>query len=375
SLPDSLAHEVISGVAAGAHHSLLLTAKGDVYALGENVFHTVSKSDAQTVSEPTKVWFEGLRQDEKITQLDSSRDHNIALTSQGRVYTWGSNFNGQLGDGGHGTLNSPKLVKGAPKATQIAAGYRHSAIITDKGEVYGWGGVCTKEDTTSALQLIEQAASGISALGGYGSTEHAALTSHDIEDCTTVASTFVQSTTPQKLDGLTGMAKQISIGYGHILVMTESGEIYSAGCNTYRQLGRDKAADATKNELRKVQLPATASQMSAGYRHSAVILQNGSSYAWGYNGPVQSLGVDSAESTVSQPTKVQSDSRFEQIEAGQDATFATTNADAIIGWGQDDVEAFWEPEEQADKHIIVRTGPRVGFLSAGFEHLLILRKE
>jgi alpha-tubulin suppressor-like RCC1 family protein len=357
-----------TSVKAGTHHTLLLTTDGQVYMLGSLI-----KLEADQ-GKPKLLTFPGLASDEHIVQIDTSRDHNIALTSQGRVYTWGNNYMAQLGDGTNKDRAMPALVQNLPKASYVTAGYRHSAIITIGGSVYAWGGSCSSEALSEAQVLIEKARANIAALGGYTSTSQADLKSNDVEDCTTQASTFVQSKTPQKLVGLGGKkAMNLSAGYGHLMVTTDGGELYSAGCNTFQQLGRTKGSDAKRNDLYQVNLPDKVTAIAAGFRHSSVLLRDGSVWAWGYNGPLgDTLIPGNGDSNISQPLKMPLDEGVLSIEAAHDTTFAVTKSLKIIGWGQDDAKAFWDSNKPNVHQLGTATSDKT-LLSGGPVHLLVFR--
>lgn len=362
-------HRFIS-VKAGLFFTALLTTEGSVYVMGNNSTHAVSASSIGAFAEPMPIKFPELGSNEKITQIDASRDHIVALTNQGRVYTWGSNYTAQLGDGTNDSKGVPKLVDGLPKIIQVAAGYRHSAAITESGEVYAWGGVCKPDAMSKAQEMIAQAAANITKLGGYFA-EGADLPSEDPIDCGTVPTTFVQSTTPKKLSGLEGKAEQISVGYGHILVLNERGEVYSAGCNTYKQLGRTKATGNNKNDLAIVKLSRKVTQISAGYRHSAVITDDSRVWLWGYSFN-NALRVGQPQNDFIQtPAALKTDNKFKTIEASHDNTFAITDKNEVLGWGNNDFKAFWQKQETFALTKIGEVHGEWGSLSAGMEHLLL----
>lgn len=63
-----------------------------------------------------------------------------ALLSDGTVWTWGANLNGQLGDGSTvRERNTPAQVAGLSGIVQIAAGDAHLAALKDDGTVWTWG--------------------------------------------------------------------------------------------------------------------------------------------------------------------------------------------------------------------------------------------
>ena len=81
---------------------------------------------------------------EKLRTVAAGREHGLALTESGKVYSWGNNTNGQLGRTTSGTTNrTPGQIPAASfnnkKITGIAAGSYHSLAIDEDGKVYGWG--------------------------------------------------------------------------------------------------------------------------------------------------------------------------------------------------------------------------------------------
>jgi alpha-tubulin suppressor-like RCC1 family protein len=72
----------------------------------------------------------------------------MALSDDGYVWMWGDNRNGQLGDGTSGTGSNkliPVQVKGLNgigflnEITTLAAGYYHTVIIKSDGRLWSWG--------------------------------------------------------------------------------------------------------------------------------------------------------------------------------------------------------------------------------------------
>ncbi len=61
----------------------------------------------------------------------------MAVTKNGDLYCWGSNVNGQLGDGTGDDQEKP--VKVLSNVASVSAGYSHSAAVTKSGELYCWG--------------------------------------------------------------------------------------------------------------------------------------------------------------------------------------------------------------------------------------------
>ena len=63
------------------------------------------------------------------TAVSANRYHNLAIRSDGYLFTWGRNNYGQLGDGTSVNKSSPVQI-GSSSWTAVSAGLLHSAAIT-----------------------------------------------------------------------------------------------------------------------------------------------------------------------------------------------------------------------------------------------------
>ena len=73
----------------------------------------------------------------------------MALDSEGKLYTWGDNMDGQLGDGTTTSRNVPKCISDMPdnelngkRVTNMYVNFRHGRtviVLDDEGKVYLWG--------------------------------------------------------------------------------------------------------------------------------------------------------------------------------------------------------------------------------------------
>ena len=66
--------------------------------------------------------------------------HSIALTADKRVWTWGDNEFGELGNGTTGGYNpTPTVVTNLTNVVAIAGGLGFTLAVTSNGRVYAWG--------------------------------------------------------------------------------------------------------------------------------------------------------------------------------------------------------------------------------------------
>ena len=169
-----------------------------------------------------------------IIKISCGEAHSLALTNEGKVYSWGFGSNGQLGLGfcedsfepGEGLKNSmrykPELIKNLDeeKIYDIKCGKTFSMFVDNKGELYSCG-------VNDLYQL------GIPELN---SKEH--LYDKDEEGCCD----FVF---PTKVDYFLKMKVEcISCGEGHCLavikdILSNTQTIWSWGNNKFGQLGQN----------------------------------------------------------------------------------------------------------------------------------------
>ena len=74
-----------------------------------------------------------------IVEIVAAHEYSVALDSDGRVWTWGSNTYGQLGNGNKASESSPYLVEGLSDIISISAGWEHTMAMNSVGEMFGWG--------------------------------------------------------------------------------------------------------------------------------------------------------------------------------------------------------------------------------------------
>ena len=74
-----------------------------------------------------------------FTALTAGFEHTCGLTSDGDVYCWGRNREGQIGDGTRVDKPAPVKVSYGPSLQTVGAGGNHTCGVTSSGVVC-WGG-------------------------------------------------------------------------------------------------------------------------------------------------------------------------------------------------------------------------------------------
>lgn len=128
---------IATAVRAGCDHAIALTKTGTVLAWGRNEDHQLGNGGIKNSGRPTPVPFPKRT---KIKSISIGCDHSLAVSSTGKVYAWGDNSAGQLGDGTTKPRKRPVAVHlpAGATATGVSAGCSFSFAFTSMG-LFGWG--------------------------------------------------------------------------------------------------------------------------------------------------------------------------------------------------------------------------------------------
>lgn len=74
-----------------------------------------------------------------VIELAAGNQHFCTRTRGGEIYCWGSNYNGQLGDGTTLYREKPVKVPGVTHTRALALGENHTCVLTQQREVMCWG--------------------------------------------------------------------------------------------------------------------------------------------------------------------------------------------------------------------------------------------
>jgi alpha-tubulin suppressor-like RCC1 family protein len=136
---------VATAIAAGSNHSLALDSRGIVWAWGDNGSGQLGNGSFSYPpdSSPYIAWPVTFPEPVKIIAIAAGGMHTLALDSNGSLWTWGSNQFGQLGLSSFADrLNTQSKIIHFPSNTRIVAiagGATHSLAIDGAGRVWAFG--------------------------------------------------------------------------------------------------------------------------------------------------------------------------------------------------------------------------------------------
>ena len=259
-------------VACGGRHVLGLREDGSVWAWGHNGWgqlgdgtygDTISCNYCRTT--PVQVVGpDSVGHLKDIIAIAAGNYFSLALKSDGTVWAWGSNSNGQLGDGTHGdtvwhTQTTPVQVVGPggegylENVIAIAAGINNSLAITSDGSVWAWGN------------------------NYYG-----------IGDGTNQSDVPSQVVGPDSV-GYFEDAIDISVGERNCLVLKSDSTVWAWGQSYYGVLG-NKTHSSAKDSQTPVQVRGPGPgyltdiiDVSVAYLHAKALRADSTVWTWGLN--------------------------------------------------------------------------------------------
>ncbi len=284
-----LATPSTGAIAAGEYFSLALKSDGTVWAWGAN--YNGQLGIGTTVSEQdTPMQTSGLS---GIVAVAAGASHGLALKNDGTVWAWGNNSYGQLGDGTTKQRLAPVQVEGLSSIIAIGAGQDHSLAVRSDGTVWAWGYNCSGQigDNTTTNRLVPvQVSNLIGAVAVAGGGTHSLALRNDgtvwawgENDWGQIGdgSTAPERKTPVQVIGLNGIVA-VAAGAIHSMALNSAGTVWTWGDNDYAQLGSGTVGGQQNTPVQVNGVSGVVSiGTSANSWGSLVLKSDGTVWSWG----------------------------------------------------------------------------------------------
>lgn len=314
-------------------YSLGITTASKLFGWGINNDGQIGDSSILSRSTPTQVGNAA----NNWTTVNAARNHAAGIQTDGSVWTWGYNANYQLGSGTTTARSAPVQLDSPNSYSQVAAGQQGTfAIRSSTGLAYNWGTNTYGElgDLSNSTHFSPILLGGLTVpyslspvqIGTSSWSSVSAGTRH-------VLATKSDGT----LFGWGGFASsgpiatayswtQIEAGASHFVALRGDGTLWAWGGNANGQLGDSTIIDKSS----PTQIGASLyTAIAAGLSHTVALRTDGGIFAWGLNSGGQ-LGLSD---TLSRSSPVQvGTSSWTLIAAGQSHTVAYRTA-GLYAWG------------------------------------------
>jgi alpha-tubulin suppressor-like RCC1 family protein len=261
-----------------------------------------------------------------FTAIAVGGSHGCGLTAGGKVYCWGSTYNGRVGDGTYGEKQCgeeycrpvPTEVKAQGQLfTAVTAGGGHSCALTADGRAFCWG-----------ANLSGQLGSPRQACAGYVGGDSLSGTSW----CRTVPTEVATNL----------RFSSLSAGISYTCGITTEKKLYCWGSNLFSVFGVPDLPMGTGDVYTTPVAVAPAMEFSkvfAGRQHTCAIDAAGAAWCWGVGGFGQ-LGIGSIPTSTCangacarEPRLVAGNLLFKRLSLGAAYTCGVTTDDVAYCWG------------------------------------------
>ena len=267
SIISTLSPLTISAIACGGTHTVFLTNDGKVYSCGDNGSGQLGRTGDPVIPGIISDGIGSLT----ISAIACGAAHTVFLTNDGKVYSCGGNFTGQLGLGDTIQQTTPQLIStniGTLTISAIACGFVHTVFLTNDGKVYSCGDNGT---------------------GQLGRTVDATNPAE--------SPSIISTLDPFTISAIAG-------GGNNTVFLTNNGKVYSCGSNSKGQLGQTTST-STPSQITNEIGPLTISAIACGGAHTIFLNNNGKVYSCGNNEYGQ-LGIATNSGTTNpNPTPTQ----------------------------------------------------------------------
>lgn len=272
--------------------------------------------------------------------------HVLATKTDGTLWTWGYNVDGQVGDLSRTPRSSPVQVVGlATNWRHVDAGQAHSLAIKTDGTLWGWGwngwgqlATNTLANQSSPVQTISAGTNWKQVAGGcrntasiktdgslwqWGTNANGQLGNNNL---------IARSSPVQTISAGTNWRAVRTSGY-HSLSIKTDGTLWGMGKNYGYELGNGIDYVDRSSPVQTAGSRTNWKQVSVICRRSGGITTAGSLLLWGDGGQTGALNGSLSSRYNASPRKPFFDGCFICIEIGRDQSSVIAQDGTLWSWG------------------------------------------
>lgn len=325
-----------SQVSLGQYHSYAVNSGGTLWGWGNNSWGQLGLNNQVNQNIPIQVGvIANTWSSVSIMGSGNGQSHSMAIRPDGTLWGWGHNQYGSLGLNTTGVIHKSPTQVGTSLWKRVSIGYTQGTIaIQTNGTLWAWGyninGQLGLSDTVNRSSPVQvgtalwknvycgyNGALAIQSNGTLWAWGYNAFGQLGVSDLT-------NRSTPVQIGADTWL--EIS-RWNHSLGIKTNGTLWAWGKNNYGQVGNN----TTTNILSPVQIGANSwKKVAAGGDFSMAIRSDDTLWVWGGNGAGQ-LGTSNTTYYLS-PTQVGADT-WKQVSCGYNYTLAIKSNNTLWSWG------------------------------------------
>ena len=332
-------------------------------------------------------------------QVSAGISHSLALTTDNRLFAWGLNTSGQLGDGSLTNKTSNAMQVPGNNWRVISAGNAKSLGVSRTGILWAWGagtsgalgtGAVANRSVpaqigTSSWTLVDTSDISNNSVGalitgglfGWGAGANGAVGDNAATDKSAPAAVSylaaIQVFTPWQV-GKSSWT-QVATGASHTVGILSTKTLYAWGLNNVGQLGVTATGD-TLNRSSPTQVGTSSwVAITAGEgSHSVAVRSDGTLWVWGSNQTGQ-LGTGTTDNRSSPTQITYGNSSWVAVDAGDFTTGAITTSGQLYMWGAGGNGILGDGSGAVSKSSPTQVFGSWASLSVGPSHVLALRSD
>jgi alpha-tubulin suppressor-like RCC1 family protein len=321
-------------IATAGSASFAINTSGQLYSWGANGSGQLGSGTTLSRSSPVQIG--ALTNWKQIS--GSSIGFAVASKTDGTIWSWGYNANGQLGTGNVANYSSPVQIGTLTNWNKVNAGFLTFLSIKTDGTLWGCGynGASrllvnsTASNLSSPIQVSSLTNWKQISCGGYHWC--AVKTDGTLWANGNGGSTrnfYGSVTSPVQVGSLTHW-RQVYCGIYFSYAYTSTGTMYAAGQNSNGYLGAERVSFTSTSSPIQIGSLTTWNEISSS-SHVLATRTDGTLWTWGNNGSGQ-LGIGNTTS-YSSPVQIGALTNWKQVSSGNVHTATIKTDGTLWTWG------------------------------------------
>jgi len=272
---------------AGHYNSAAIKTDGTLWTWGHNAEGELGHNNRVYYSSPVQVpgtW----------SMVDLGFEHSLGLKTDGTLWAWGKGNNGRSGLNIVTSVSSPTQIPGTTWDSVHSEGYGGVAVKTN-GTLWVWGsnsmGQLGQNNNTYRSSPVQ--VPGTTWSSAAGSLASAFYAIYAIKTDGTLWGMGRGSIGGLGQNNATNYSSPVQIPgtwskvrggyYGWVIATKTDGTLWTFGQNNHGQIGDNSVVDRSS----PIQIPGAWNDVGAGFHAAAAIKTDGTLWSWGYGNPGQ----------------------------------------------------------------------------------------